>query len=122
MFDTIIHQTKKYPVTRIIEKSISPDKVTDLYLKTKDEIMGEIINNVDVKNNLFEAHYKVYKKVETNSIIFNYIIKINDKKITGKIETVEYIKEIMESKSKMNIFFIEKILDQQLDKLSDLIK
>lgn len=53
MFDHIEHRTesKVVAVTKEIEKTISPDKVTDMYTKVREQVEKDIIVAYRIENN-----------------------------------------------------------------------
>ncbi|MFK5282012.1 hypothetical protein ACI3PL_20890, partial [Lacticaseibacillus paracasei] len=53
---TIINtETKVCPVTQVVEKSISPDKVTEMYDKVREEVLNSILRTVVIKDNRMEG-------------------------------------------------------------------
>ncbi len=64
MFDTTVeehyHETVVTPVTRVIEKSITPDKVTEMYDKVKKECEDTIIRSFIIKDTLMECAVVIY--------------------------------------------------------------
>lgn len=53
MFNKTINNsvTEVNPITQVIEKSISPDKVTEMYDAVKEEVLNSIIRTYTVENN-----------------------------------------------------------------------
>lgn len=51
MLNTTIYKTQVTPVTRVVEKSISPDKVTDVYKQVKEEVEKTLIRSLVVESN-----------------------------------------------------------------------
>jgi len=67
MFDTIeeVHKHTTMAVTKetIVEKAISPDKVTDMYSEVRKEVIKSIMQGAVVQNNTFNG---VYAMTEPN--------------------------------------------------------
>lgn len=57
MFNTTVHknETRVTPVTRVVEKTITPDRVTDMYDKVRTEVEREVIRTVRVSDNRFHG-------------------------------------------------------------------
>jgi hypothetical protein len=91
----------------IIERTISPDKVTEMYDKIKEEVYDNMLWCYIVKWNTMELvffeTYKDYNRVWSN---IKYCVKINWEEIVWEIENVYWI--ISSSLSEKEI--IEKIL------------
>lgn len=53
MFDKITHKTETTvtPVTRVVEKTITPDKVTEMYDAVKEEVLNSIVRTYTVETN-----------------------------------------------------------------------
>ena len=52
---TIKHNTTVTPVTRVVEKTISPDKVTEMYDAVRKEVEEDIIAKVLVQDNFMNG-------------------------------------------------------------------
>ncbi len=57
MFDTtkLNFESKVVEVTKEIEKTISPDKVTEMYDKVKEEVEKSIVKSIWIKDNKMEG-------------------------------------------------------------------
>ena len=57
MFNTTIHQheSKVVAVTKEIEKTISPDKVTEMYGAVKEEVLNTIIRSYVISSNVLSG-------------------------------------------------------------------
>lgn len=57
MFDktTYNSETAVCPVTRVVEKSITPDKVTDMYDDVREEVESMVIKKIRASNNVFNG-------------------------------------------------------------------
>ena len=55
MFDTTIHKTTVTPVTRVIEKSITPDKVTEVYKDVRTEVEESILRTFTIESSLLNG-------------------------------------------------------------------
>jgi len=57
MFDTINHKTETTvtPVTRVVEKTITPDKVSDMYKEVRAEVEKNIVQMVKIESNLLNG-------------------------------------------------------------------
>lgn len=65
MFDTIInkkHETVVTPVTRIIEKSISPDKVTEMYDKVKEELESRLMRSFVIHSSRCDFAVSIFEE------------------------------------------------------------
>lgn len=51
MFNTTIHESKVVAVTKEIEKTITPDKVTDMYDRVREEVERSIVRKMVLKGN-----------------------------------------------------------------------
>jgi hypothetical protein len=48
---TYKHETTVTPVTRIVEKSITPDKVTEMYDKVREEVERNFVQMIKIESN-----------------------------------------------------------------------
>ncbi len=48
-------ETKVCPVTRVIEKTITPNKVTEMYDTVREEVINSILRTVVIKDNRMEG-------------------------------------------------------------------
>jgi len=57
MLDKITYNStsKVCPVTQVIEKTITPDKVTDIYKEVREEVINSILRTVVIKDNRMEG-------------------------------------------------------------------
>ncbi len=67
MFDSTTYksETRVTPITQIIEKSITPDKVTEMYDKVKTEVENTIIRSFIISDSLFDASVVVFYDPQT---------------------------------------------------------
>lgn len=64
MFDKVQvtrNETRVTPVTRVIEKSISPDKVVEMYDKTEEEVRKHLIRKIVIQDNSFNGNITLWK-------------------------------------------------------------
>lgn len=78
MFDTHVtkHQTTVTPITQVVEKTISPDKVTEMYDKVDQELQKQISRRIVVRDNqvsgsivLYDMHHPMIKKCVIRVIV-----------------------------------------------------
>ena len=89
MFDTTVHktETRVTPVTRIIEQSISPDKVTEVYELVRQEVIGQMIEAYTITSNTLNAVIiEAYEDMNDKIIVYNYGFELNGEKYHGKIK------------------------------------
>ena len=57
MFDSVTHKTETIvtPVTRVVEKTITPDKVFDMYKEVRDEVEKNLIQVVRIESNILNG-------------------------------------------------------------------
>lgn len=55
MFNTTIHNSKVVAVTKEIEKTISPDKVVEMYDTVREEVEEKILRSVHISSNVMDA-------------------------------------------------------------------
>lgn len=115
---TYINKTESNPVTRIIERSVSPDKVADLFLEAKREAVSQIIETVHVRNNIFEAAYIRFQDAKTLETVINWKIIINNTSLIGRVNLTDAA-SLMEDPVR---FFAHKIIESQVDKMLEVIK
>lgn len=106
---TYINKTESNPVTRIIEKSVSPDKVADLYLEAKKEVTEQLLDTIHVKNNIFESAYMRFRDPRTLEVVIKWKIAINGKDFTGNVSG----KDVDTLQQDPVLFFANKILESQ---------
>lgn len=71
------NETKVCPVTQIVEKTITPDKVTEMYDKVKEEVENSLIRTYLVKNNLIDGIGAIFHNnasTMTKYYIIRYIL------------------------------------------------
>lgn len=103
MFDTHVSESKVVAVTRVVEKSITPDKVTEMYDKVRAEVEGDIIQKVLVSSDLLQAVVIVsheYKANKTHRIVSAF--KLNGR--TFEDTTLEYHQETGYILTEMQMF------------------
>lgn len=74
---TIINKTETNPATRVIEKTITPDKVTDMYKDVRKEVEKSIIRALRVETNymhgvvieIHENYESMQKKMITRFVL-----------------------------------------------------
>lgn len=78
MFNKTIYKTesKVVAVTKEIEKTISPDKVTEMYDVIKEEIENNIVRKVIINNTQYEGSIVIYKNQDdfTDKVITRFIL------------------------------------------------
>lgn len=82
MFDKTVYKTETTvtPVTRVIEKSITPDKVTDMYDKVQKEVLENIVRKGVIKtDNLNDISFLVFEEVHSGNKVLKVSFKINGK-------------------------------------------
>ena len=119
MFDKITYktETKETPVTRVIEKSITPDKVVEMYDQAEKEAEKRIIRRMSIKNNLISGsvvEMQLDEKTASNKIYIRF--QLNGEEIILE-ETFQHGKlygypEVLE-------LFISKFSNQLVQKLVD---
>lgn len=85
MFDrNIVHKTETAvtPVTRIIEQSITPDKVTEMYDKVEKEVESQNLRRVFISNNIVEGAGAIIEDPSSNRAVYLLKYKINGKEFT----------------------------------------
>ena len=91
MFDTTIHKHKTTvtPITQVIEKSITPDKVVEMYDKTEEEVRKHLIQKIVIQDNSFNGNITLWDdpKRLSKEIIVHFIL--NGKEYTSS-EEVNY--------------------------------
>lgn len=94
MFNTNYYksETKVCPVTQVVEKTISPDKVTEMYDKVYAEVQNNYVKNFDVKSDYlngtvveFSDEYntlqrKVMTRFNLNGQEYTFLITIQSAK------------------------------------------
>jgi len=61
------HNTTVTPVTRVIEKSITPDKVTDMYDKVHEEVEKTILRKIVIDDNYLKGSIITIVEPDNNS-------------------------------------------------------
>jgi hypothetical protein len=95
MFNTQVYksETSVCPVTRVIEKTISPDKVTEMYDKVKDEVENNFVRKFIIKEN--NLHGVVTEHIENqlakSKIIMVRFVLNNEEHIVKEIQPKEYV-------------------------------
>ena len=51
----IKHETTVTPVTRVVEKTITPDKVTDMYDSVREQVGKDVIASIRVESNVING-------------------------------------------------------------------
>lgn len=116
MFDKVNytqHETVVTPVTQIIEKSVSPDKVADLYLEAKKEVRSEYIESERV-DNIVNANYSMFRDVSGDFII-RYIVTINGNEVVGEERLLDREVSMDGLLKEPLVFFLQKILASQVE-------
>lgn len=80
MLNTTIHKTETNPVTRVIEKTITPDKVTDLYSEIRKEIIENVLLSMELKNSLLHVLVKILDDPTRVDNLCIYEVNINGEK------------------------------------------
>lgn len=89
MLDSYQFETKVTPVTRVIEKSITPDKVTDMYLDVKKEFESSISQTLRVSDNYFSG-------IAIESVNYGFRTIVTNFTINGKKYTASFPCELLE--------------------------
>lgn len=100
-------------ITRVIEKTVNPDKIAAIYEKTKEMVREEYVSRKTLKNNLFESEYIKFQDSSTLDYIYKWAIKINGKVITG--ETTVNKENMFEDN--VTKFFVEKIMETHIESI-----
>lgn len=114
MFDKHItnHQTTVTPVTRVIEKTITPDKVTEMYDKTKQEIEESLIRKIIIKSAFVEFSACVFQNPQDCTVTVKGRFLIN-----GTEFLVEHIlKEALASNEQIYSLLYQDFVDQLIFK------
>ena len=76
MFNTTNYKTesKVVAVTKEIEKTISPDKVTDMYDRVRDEVVNSIVRSYTIEDNSMKCAVVEYND-DMNTTIRRYIAR-----------------------------------------------
>lgn len=116
MFDRVEYnsETKVCPITQVVEKSITPDKVTDLYKEVTKEVKKSIVQSIEVRGNLIngvavEMKYNV--NILNREIIISFILN-GEKNIM--IRVVELMEESFLSKEEL----FRKLLDHYKEEIA----
>lgn len=83
MFDThnFNSESRVVAVTKEIEKTITPDKVTEMYDKVKDEVVKSIIRSYKIESNHFRGSVTQFEDVNRagSNLIINFLINGDEK-------------------------------------------
>lgn len=85
MFDRITHKTETTvtPITQVIEKTITPDKVTEMYDAVKEEVLNSIVRTYTVETNSLRFVVVEYiNKLDTFTTKYRACFKLNGKEYT----------------------------------------
>lgn len=91
MFDKIQvtkHETRVTPVTRVIEKSITPDKVVEMYDKTEEEVRKNLIQKIVIQDNSFNGSITIWDN--PNRMVKEIVVHftLNGKEFTQKEQII----------------------------------
>lgn len=78
-------ETKVCPVTRVVEKTITPDKVVDMYNKVEREFQQSILARYDIKNTIIDAKVTVYQDANTAMYVARVTIEINGNRMEENV-------------------------------------
>jgi len=81
---TTKHETKVCPVTKVVEKSISPDKVTETYQAVRNELIDNNIAAFKISNNFIEGYLEFSKDPVVGLIEYVFDFKCNGENIRIK--------------------------------------
>jgi len=116
MFDKVNytqHETVVTPITQIIEKSVSPDKVADLYLEAKKEVRSEYIESERV-DNIVNANYSMFRHASGDFVI-RYVVMINGHEVVGEERLLDGEVSMGGLLKEPLVFFLQKILASQVE-------
>jgi hypothetical protein len=70
----------------IVEKSITPDKVTEIYDKTKEEVINNVLLRIESdKNSRLYWKAIILEQSHTRELVLRYSLNLNDRNILGEI-------------------------------------
>lgn len=97
------NETVVTPITQIIEKTISPNKVTDMYDKVMDEVKKTIVRSFIIKDSRCEFSVVVFEDANTMSFELNARYLINGEEILMRQSVDPIIMRVdsMESQGKL---------------------
>lgn len=91
MFDSITHttETRVTPITQVVEKSITPDKVVEMYDKVKEEVEKKMLRSfviegnqmngvvIEIENDYGQDIHKVLSRFNLNGVEYlrTFILK-----------------------------------------------
>lgn len=116
MFDSTInkHESQVVAVTRVVEKTITPDKVTEMYDKVKAEVERSIIASIKVEdNNLRGVVIQVINehRNDTSAIITGFVLNGKEHVDRSLVQTNEPVSvEVMLKRLKdhyINVLTVE---------------
>lgn len=73
----VTHKHQVAEVTRVVEKTVSPDKITEMYDRVKEEVLATLIKSVVIKNTLFDCAVQIYRNAQENTFQLQAKITLN---------------------------------------------
>jgi hypothetical protein len=120
---TYHNESKVVAVTKEIEKTITPDKVTDMYDKVRDEVEKSIIRSIVVNDNsLSGSAVEIEQRFDTASHLVILRLTLNgkehiSKEVLGREVTLDEAKLY----DKLRDFYIRTVADEVMRATVDII-
>ena len=119
MINTQIYKstTEVCPVTRVVEKTINPDKVTEMYDKVKDEVENNFVRKFIIQENNLHgivAEHLENQLTRNKTIIIRFVLN-GEEHIIKKIQDDKYIFD----KNKAIRLLVESISSEIIKELID---
>lgn len=117
------HETKVVAVTKEIEKSITPDRVTDMYDKVRSEVEKTIVRSILVQNNVLQGIViETFDDYLTRSRHIHLRFTLNGKEYMDKQQLPERMELTDDNLVRRLYNFYLSILTEQLLKADPIFK
>lgn len=96
------------PITRVIEKSVSPDKITDVYKDVKAEIDKTLLRTFTIKSTHLDGVVMEFEnRYDTVTKILHMRFVLNGNEHIGKTEVQDFLSEEQVYKELVDFFTFE---------------